>query len=70
MKIIGHKIILILLSIAILIFGLYLTIGVLVYSLKEKDNNGFYGFFISIGLILFGIFLLVKGLRIKLKNNT
>lgn len=63
------KIILIIIGIGILLLGLFLTFGILVYSLKEKDNDVFYGYLISTGLIVLGIYLLVRGLKIKLKNK-
>jgi hypothetical protein len=47
------------------LIGPFLTFGILVYSLKEDDKNGFYGFFISIGLISLGIYILVKGIKLK-----
>ena len=34
----------ILIGIVLILLGLFLAFGITVYSLKEQDNNGFYGF--------------------------
>jgi hypothetical protein len=59
------KISFLLAGILIILLGMFLTMGILVYSLKENDNYGFFGFIISFSLIGFGIALLVKAKKIK-----
>jgi hypothetical protein len=59
------KISLLLSGIVIILLGLFLSFGILVYSLKENDNYGFFGFIVSFGLIGLGISLLVKARKIK-----
>ena len=49
-----------LIGIVLILIGLFLTFGIIVYSLKEHDNNGFFGFFISLGLTCLGIYFLWK----------
>ncbi len=53
----------ILIGIVLILLGLFLTFGITVYSLKEQDNNGFYGFFISFGFIGLGVYCLLKGIK-------
>ena len=53
----------ILIGIVIILLGLFLTFGITVYSLKEQDNNGFYGFIISFTFIGLGIHLLMKVIK-------
>jgi hypothetical protein len=67
MKKLTIKILLISGGLGLILLGLFLTFGILVYSLKEKDKNGFYGFFFSFGLIGIGIYILTNGIGLKLK---
>jgi len=59
------KISLLLAGIVIILLGLFLTMGILVYSLKENDNYGFFGLIISFGIVGLGIYYLVKGIKTK-----
>ena len=63
------KLILIIFGVLILISGILLTFGILISSIKENDNEGFYGFFISIGLIILGIYSFIRGLKINPKQH-
>lgn len=65
----AKKLILIITGVILLIAGLFTTFGILVYSLKENDYVGFYGFFISFGLIGIGIYSLVRGINQKLNSD-
>jgi hypothetical protein len=65
MKPIYIKILLIFFGVCVTLSGLYLTFGFLIYSQKEKDDNGFYGIFLSVSLFLVGLLLISKGLRFK-----
>jgi uncharacterized membrane protein len=60
---VGNKVILVVSGILILIFGLFLTLGILISSLKENDNEDFYSFLISISAIIAGIYFIVKGIK-------
>ncbi len=53
----------ILIGIVLILLGLFLAFGITVYSLKEQDNNGFYGLIISFTFIGLGIHLLLKVIR-------
>lgn len=53
----------ILIGIALILLGLFLTFGITVYSLKEEDNNEFDSFFISFGFIGFGVYNLLNGVK-------
>ena len=57
-----------LIGIILILLGLFLSFGITVYSLKENDNNGFYGFFISFGFIGYGIYCLLNGMKSKNDN--
>jgi len=58
---------LILTGIAVIFIGLFLSFGILVYSTKENDSSGFYGFFISFGFIALGIFQFFRARKITRK---
>ena len=63
------KIISTILGVALIVFGLFLSFGILVYSLKEKDNEGFYWFILSFGLIGLGVFIIIKGWKKQLPTK-
>ncbi len=58
------KILLIIIGIGLILLGFYLTFGILVYSFKEKDNDVIYAFCISAGIIIIGIYSIVRGRQI------
>lgn len=58
------KILLIIIGIGLILIGLYLTFGILVYSFKEKDNDVLYAYCFSAGIITIGIYSIVKGRQI------
>jgi hypothetical protein len=51
--------------IAIIAFGVFLSFSILVYSLKEQDNAGFYGMILSFGLIFLGFYTIKKAQKIS-----
>jgi hypothetical protein len=65
----GLKFLLILSGILILLTGLFMSFGILVYSLKEKDNNGFAGLMITSTYLSAGVYCLIKGIKRKPQND-
>jgi len=51
---------LVLIGITMILLGLFLSLGILISSVKEKDNNGFYYFSLSLGLIVLGIYFVKR----------
>ncbi len=64
------KIILIILGIISLCFGLFLTLAITVYSLKEQDDEGFYFLVAPVCFIVIGIYLILKALKTKTVADT
>jgi hypothetical protein len=59
------KIIFVSVGLLLILFGSYLTLGIFVYSMKERDNEGYYFLIVSVGLLITGITVLAKGVRKK-----
>ncbi|MBL4654791.1 MAG: hypothetical protein JKY33_03100 [Bacteroidia bacterium] len=59
------KIIKIIAGLSLMVLGLLLTFGITLYSLKENDNNGFYGFILSFSLIALGGFIVIRTWKLK-----
>ena len=57
------KLTLILIGILFLATGVISTFGLIVYSLKEKDNYGFWGLLISVSIICLGTYSIFKGIQ-------
>ncbi len=56
---------LLLIGISLLVLGLLLTLAIFLYSLKEKDNGGFYYLILSLGFVVPGTYCLVKSNKTK-----
>lgn len=66
MKNIEYKILLILISILLVLIGLYLSFGILISTLKEGGDRSYNGYLLSTGIILLGVYFFVKGVRNKI----
>ena len=60
------KMILIVAGIVFIVLGLLMSFGIIVYSLKEQDGEGFNYLFISAGIIILGLCFIVG----SKKNNS
>lgn len=63
------KIILIITGISTILFGLFLSVSILLYTIKENDTNGYYYLIASITIKLIGIYILKSDLIEKRKPN-
>jgi uncharacterized membrane protein len=63
------KILLIIIGSGLILIGLFLTFGITVYSLKEQDNDVLYAYCISAGMIVSGVYSIVKGRQITSKES-
>jgi H+/Cl- antiporter ClcA len=59
----AKKVLYIITGILLTLLGLFLSFGILIYSLKEKDNYGFWGWSLTFTMIICGIFLILKSKR-------
>jgi hypothetical protein len=49
------KIMLLIVGIIIIILALFLALGIVGISIKERDNEGYYGLFICLALVIVGV---------------
>lgn len=60
----ARKIFFVISGLLLAVLGLFISFGIFVYSLKEQDNNGFWGCLLSIPMIIAGIFLVIKAKKL------
>jgi hypothetical protein len=61
----ARKILFIITGLLLAGLGLFISFGILVYSLKEQDNNGFWGWGLTFPMIIAGIYLILKAKKIN-----
>lgn len=59
------KIAIILIGLILIIFGLFMTFSLVVYSAKERDNAGYIGLVISLPIAACGVYLVIKAFKYK-----
>ena len=57
------RIILLVLGVTLIVFGLFLSFGIMFSSLKEGDENYFINMTLPSGILIVGIILFFKGKR-------
>jgi len=60
----ARKILYVITGILLAGLGLFISFGILVYSLKEQDNSGFLGWGLTF-LIIAGIYLILKAKKVN-----
>ena len=65
----AKKLIVIITGISIILFGLFLSVSILLYTIKENDTNGYYYLIASITIKLVGIYILKSDLIKKRKRD-
>ncbi|MEJ7779934.1 MAG: hypothetical protein WKF68_10110 [Daejeonella sp.] len=61
----ARKILFVILGILLAGLGLFISFAILVYSLKEQDNSGFFCWGLTFPMIIAGIYSILKAKKIK-----
>ena len=59
------KIAIIFIGLILIIFGLFMTFSLVIYSAKERDNAGYIGLVISLPIAAYGVYLMIKAFKYK-----
>ncbi len=60
-----NKLSLIIAGILVILSGVYVSLGIFIYSGKQSDNSGYYYLILTISIVISGIFMLRKGIITK-----